>query len=66
MVLLAAENPDMTAIATAVSYVWERVIAFIGFANQHPPVWIPVGFSIAGMTVYLFKSAMGSNHNNIT
>ena len=66
MVLLAAENPDMAAISEAVSFVWFRVMSFISFANEHPPVWIPVGFSIAGMTVYLFKSAMGSNHNNIT
>ena len=66
MVLLAAENPDMSAIGEVVSFVWFRVMSFIDFANEHPPIWIPVGFSIAGMTVYLFKSAMGSNHNNIT
>ena len=66
MVLLAAANPDMSAIGEVVSFVWFRVMSFIDFANEHPPIWIPVGFSIAGMTVYLFKSAMGSNHNNIT
>lgn len=66
MGVIAAENPDMAAIAEAVSFVWFRVMSFIDFANEHPPIWIPVGFSIAGMTVFLFKSAMGSNHNNIS
>lgn len=64
--IIAAENPDMTAIGEALSFVWFRVMSFVDFANEHPPIWIPVAFSVAGATVWLFKSAMGANHNNIS
>lgn len=65
--MLLTQQPDieLDTLVSIVSWVWNRVTAFIGVCNDHHSFWIPVGFAIAGMTVHIFKSALNvpSNKN---
>lgn len=54
---------ELDTILSVVTWVFARMQAFIGVCNAHHSLWIPVGFSIAGMTVMLFKYALNiSSH----
>lgn len=54
----AAADVELDTLLSVVSWVFDRLTAFITFANNHHSIWVPVGFSIAAMTIYLFKSAL--------
>lgn len=56
-------NIELTTLMDVVAFVWFRLASFVDFANEHPSIWVPVGYSIAMTTVSLFRSAMGANHN---
>lgn len=58
MILTATVDVELDTLLTVVSWVFDRLTGFITFCNNHHSLWVPVGFSIAGMTVYLFKSAL--------
>lgn len=54
---------ELDTILSIVTWVFARMQAFIGVCNAHHSLWIPVGFSIAGMTIMLFKYALNiSSH----
>lgn len=56
---------ELDTILNVVNWCFDRITGFISTCNSHHSLWIPVGFSIAGMTVILFKSALNvpSNRN---
>lgn len=60
--LLEQETPvvdvELDTILNVVNWVFARVTGFINICNQHHSLWLPVGFAIAGMTVFIFKSAL--------
>ena len=49
---------ELDTLLTVASWAFDRMKAFIGICNEHHSLWVPVGFSIAAMTIYLFKSAL--------
>lgn len=66
MVTLTQQTPDieLDTVLSVVTWVFNRVTAYIAICNDHKAFWIPTAFAIAGVTVALFKSAMGINNKN--
>lgn len=49
---------ELDTLVNVVTWVFNRMKGFIDICNTHHSLWVPVGFSIAAMTIYLFKSAL--------
>lgn len=66
MVTLTEQTPDieLDTVLSVVTWVFNRVTAYIAICNEHKSFWIPTAFAIAAVTVALFKSAMGINNKN--
>lgn len=58
------QDIELDTVLSVVTWVFNRVTAYIVICNEHKAFWIPTAFAIAGITVSLFKSAMGINNKN--
>lgn len=61
--LTTGSQSELDTVLSVVTWVFDRVQAYIGICNAHVSLWIPTGFAIAGVTIWLFKSAMGLGSN---
>lgn len=61
--LLEESGGELNTLLNVVNFVFARFTAYITYANEHPALWVPSGFAIAGFTISLFRSAMGINNN---
>lgn len=66
MLLLAESVPDveLDTLKSICTWVFARLAEYISVCNEHHVFWVPVGFAIAGVTVGLFRYAMGINNHN--
>lgn len=55
---------ELDTVLSVVTWVFNRVTGYITLCNEHHSLWLPVGFAIAGMTVVLFRTAVGLGNKN--
>lgn len=66
MLILTSGSTDveLDTVLSVVNWAFDRVTGYIGLCNQHHALWLPTGFAIAGLTVILFRSAIGLGNKN--